>query len=315
MPKTCCSCRNAGEGYYEQSGDSCLWGGPCLNGWKPIVGAQLLAMCGMFFSVATLADCSFAELGKRMFFPEDMDEDLPLEVTQTQYVGFLTWKKLDGSCYWYTSGSNWEDQLATFHEMLGYDWEKSFYTAAISATLSVVFFCYVLSFTCSSQVRGVRYFNAVFLCVIITTLQGITFVTFSSSLCDEYGCTFSRSAGFSAAAMLCFFSSGLFFFGTTNYRGPKWNGERPALVPMKSVQVAPDHHSKDFSMQFSEEMQYSDVIEHDAQSFGSSDSDNVDIEEVMPDYDEEEIIEEEIVDDESGDENGVENGDNDGDEN
>ena len=60
-------------------------------------------MIGMFFSIAAFGDCSFMELKERLFFPPDMFEeqlkdntDLPIEVTQTQFVGFLTWKKLDG---------------------------------------------------------------------------------------------------------------------------------------------------------------------------------------------------------------------------
>eukprot|EP00536_Pseudo-nitzschia_multiseries_P003685 jgi/Psemu1/284590/fgenesh1_pg.58_\ len=342
MPKTCCSCRDAGEGYYEQSGDTCMCasqyprlshspvrhdatpapkykllrtnkqtnkqtnkpGGLYLNGWKPIVAVQLLAMCGMIFSVATLADCSFAELDKRMFFPEDMDENLPLKVTQTQYVGFLTWKGLNGSCYWYNYGSNWEDQLTTFHEMLGKDWEKAFLVAAISASLSFVFFCYLLTFTCSSQVRGVRYFNTIVLCLVLTTLQSTTFGAFSSSLCDEYGCTFSRSAAFSVTATACFFLSGLFFFGTTDYRGPSWNKEQPRLVPMKKVQVAPDH-PKDLSVPFSDSMQFSEVMQRDGDdyNYNYNSSDGIpEIEEVMPDY-EEEIIEEEIIEEEDDDAN------------
>ena len=53
-------------------------------------------MIGMFFSVAALGDCSFMELDERLFFPVDMDDGLPIKVTQTQFVGFITWKQLDG---------------------------------------------------------------------------------------------------------------------------------------------------------------------------------------------------------------------------
>ena len=71
-----------------------------LNGWVAIVGVQLLAMIGMFFSIAALGDCSFMELNERLFLPDDIDGEgginLPIDVTQTQYIGFLTWKKLDG---------------------------------------------------------------------------------------------------------------------------------------------------------------------------------------------------------------------------
>lgn len=68
----------------------------------------MFLMIGMLFSVAALGDCSFLELDNRLFFPSDMDDNddtsgtkkggnyLPIEVTQTQFVGFLTWKNLDG---------------------------------------------------------------------------------------------------------------------------------------------------------------------------------------------------------------------------
>ena len=71
-----------------------------MNGWVAIVGVQLLAMIGMLFSIAALGDCSFMELNERLFLPDDIDGEgginLPIDVTQTQYIGFLTWKKLDG---------------------------------------------------------------------------------------------------------------------------------------------------------------------------------------------------------------------------
>jgi len=75
-----------------------MCGGACsyLNGAKAVITIQLLAFTGMMFSIGSLFDCSFVELGQRFFLPEDMDENLPLKVTQTQYIGFLNWKMLDG---------------------------------------------------------------------------------------------------------------------------------------------------------------------------------------------------------------------------
>ena len=61
-----------------------------------MIGVQLLALIGLLFSIAALGDCSFMELEERLFLPSDFDEDLPLKVTQTQYVGFLTFQMLDG---------------------------------------------------------------------------------------------------------------------------------------------------------------------------------------------------------------------------
>lgn len=56
----------------------------------------MLVLVGLFFSLSALGDCSFVSLQERLFLPDDLDINLPIEVTQTQYIGFLTWQKLDG---------------------------------------------------------------------------------------------------------------------------------------------------------------------------------------------------------------------------
>jgi hypothetical protein len=151
------------------------------------------------------------------------------------------------SCYWYNSGSNPEEQIQTFIDILGKDWEMSRICGGLSSSLSFLFFCYLLSFTCSSQTRGVRYFNTVFLCVVLTALQGLTFLTFDSNndFCEEYVCTFSRSAGFSVVSMGCFFLSGLCFCCTQDYPGPRWKKKTssfPSSSPLKArqQQIAPN---------------------------------------------------------------------------
>lgn len=261
-----------------------------LNGWVAVLGIQLLALIGMLFSIATLGDCSFMELDERLFFPADMDENLPLKVTQAQYVGFLTWQKLDGSCYFYTFGSEPANQLAEFRDLLGRDWEMTRIVAMLSACLSFVYFCYLISFTCSSQVRGVRYFNAVFLSVILTALQGITFLSFESTFCEEYGCTFSRSAGFSAASMGCFFLSGLCFCCTSDYPGPRSNKKMPKLMVV--AQVAPES-TRGSALGTKDEVARSSYVYSEGE-----------IEEVMPDYEDEVLDEgeEEVFDDEGEEE-------------
>ena len=156
---------------------------------------------------------------------------------------------LSRSCYWYNEeGSNPEEEIQTFIDILGKDWEISRICGGLSSSLSFLFFCYLLSFTCSSQTRGVRYFNTVFLCVVLTTLQGLTFYTFDSNndFCEEYICTFSRSAGFSVVSMGCFFLSGLCFCCTQDYPGPRWNKKKTSSFssssPLKArqQQIAPD---------------------------------------------------------------------------
>ena len=98
-------------------------------------------MIGLFFSVAALGDCSFMELNERLFFPTDMEDKLPITVSQTQFVGILTWKKLDGSCYWYNDdGSSPKDQIRTFIDILGRDWTMVRIFAGLSSSLSFLFF-------------------------------------------------------------------------------------------------------------------------------------------------------------------------------
>lgn len=315
MAKTCCTCQDEKK---LSSPDACMCGCIYLNGWVAIIAVQLLALVGFIFSFAALGDCSFVELDDRLFFPSDMDEDLPLKVTQTQYVGFLTWKGLDGECYFYTNGSDPNGQIQEFFDIMGTDWEKARIVAMLSTCLSFVFFCYLLSFTCSSQTRGVRNFSAVFLSVVLTALQGITFVSFDSSFCDEYGCTFSRSAAFSVASMGCFFCAGLGFCCTLDYPGSAWKKPKlksiapePAPVPEQveaglaraSVETAnkPDLGG---SNMFSEELVMEDYDEEEVE-------DGPEEEEVVEEEEEEEgegddMIEEEIVEEEEVVEDGEE---------
>jgi len=298
MPKTCCSCHDDRHGY-PISSDTCMCGSTYLNGWVGILSAQLLALIGMLFSIAALGDCSFMELDERLFFPADLDENLPLKVTQTQYVGFLTWQMLDGSCYFYTSGLNPNGQISEFYDILGRDWEMARVVAMLNPCLSFLFFCYLISFTCSSQVRGVRFFNTAFLSVILTGLQGITFLSFDSSFCEEYGCTFSRSAGFSAASMGCFFLSGLCFCCTTDYPGPRYRKKMPKF--MAAAQVAPEQ-SRGVGQRMSGEPLFT-------QDMYTEPGIEPDIEEVMPDYDLEEDEDEEVLNDQGDEEMSDDHGD------
>jgi hypothetical protein len=67
-----------------------------LNGATPVIAAQMFVMMGTLFSLAALGDCNFVEIDERIFLPSNLDVDLPIEVTQSKYIGFLTWQKLDG---------------------------------------------------------------------------------------------------------------------------------------------------------------------------------------------------------------------------
>lgn len=245
-----------------------------------MLGVQMFALIGMLFSIATMGDCSFFQLDDRLFLPEDLDIRLPLKVTQTQYVGFLTWQMLDGYCYFYNSGVDPEGQLEQFMDILGDDFVLARFIAMAAACLSFLYFCYLLSFTCSSQTGGCRKFNAFFLSVFLTGLQGVVFIAFRSDFCDEYGCTFSRSAGFCVAAMGCFFLSGICFLFAKEYPGeghkkPRMMTAPPKVKKVKKSAVVPA------------------AVPKEAPAAAAADE-----EYVMEDYDEEEVAEEEVVEEE-----------------
>jgi hypothetical protein len=138
-----------------------------------------------------------------------------------------------------------------------------------------------MSFICSSQVRGVRYFNSFILSVVLVICQGLTLLVFRSDLCNEYGCTFSRGAGFSVAAVACFFLAGICFLFTKDYPGDRVV-ESPAATG--AVAVA----SKDMPGAYDEEV----VVKYD-----DNDDDEVE-EEVIENDDDEDDMEEEVVEDE-----------------
>mmetsp|Transcript_22775 Transcript_22775/g.53975 ORF Transcript_22775/g.53975 Transcript_22775/m.53975 type:complete len:304 (+) Transcript_22775:309-1220(+) len=254
-PSTCCTCSEQPD-----SRDACMCGCGYLNGPGPVLVTQMMALVGFFFSFAALGDCSFVELQERLFLPDG--PDLPIEVTQTQYIGLLTWQRLDSTCYWYNEGSNPEDQVQRYFDLLGMDWRTARVFGAVSVSCSFFFFCYLLSFICSTQVRGVRYFN-VFFTLTLCCFQGLTFFVFRSDICEENGCIFSRGAGFSVAALASFLIAGISFLFTHDFPGDRFDRAKAAQVVTYSKPLPPQDYEEE-------------VVEEE------------------PYYDEEEIVEEEV---------------------
>ena len=172
-----------------------------------------------------MGDCAFAELDEP-FIPEGNPESLPEGggpiLPAFQRVGYITFESLDGQCYWYNdapTGSDVLDQMSAYYDYLGSDWQAGRVLAVIAVCIAWLVFMYSISFCCSSQVRAVRYFIGFVLSILLTIFQGMTFFVFGTKFCDENGCRFSRSAGFSIGAMVSYFIAGIFFFLTSDYPG------------------------------------------------------------------------------------------------
>jgi hypothetical protein len=193
------------------------------------------------------------------------------------------------TCYWYNEGNNPQNQVQKYFDLLGDDWNVARIFGGLSATLSFYVFCYLLSFVCSSQVRGARYFNIFFMCCILTTLQGLTFFIFRSELCSGDNCIFGRGAGFSVAAIFAFLMAGLCFLITKDYPGDR------DLGIMKEQQV----NKSGFSTDVDEE---DGPPTKEASKVGEDDM--IKKEEVNPaEEHEEDIIEEEVEDEYDVDDN------------
>lgn len=204
-----------------------------------VITSQFLVFIAFCFSIAAFGDCSFVSV------------DQPIVVRQdgltADRLGIITYQLENGGCYFYDQDIivnvtdsifprrySGEDQLSFYvTEVLGPNWYSIIALAAASTIVCVLVFLYISSYCCSTQVRGVRMFTGLFLSIIVVTLQGLTFLIFSSKWCENEGCAVGRSAAFSIAAASCLFASGIFFCTMNNYPGAK------ALAQAKAEYEAP----------------------------------------------------------------------------
>jgi hypothetical protein len=82
-----------------------------------------------------------------------------------------------------------------------------------------------ISFCCSAQIKCCRYLNGFCLSVVLVTLQACTFIAYKSDFCDKYNCSFSRTAGYSIGAIVCYLIAGTAFFLSSDYPGTLYDDE------------------------------------------------------------------------------------------
>lgn len=174
--------------------------------------AQFLLLSGAMFSLAALADCSFATVETALSL-----EGLP--VTFTANLGLATFMKPDGECYWYDLGEFPEDQLDWYVRTLTNDWMLGRGFAAAGALGGFVAFVYSLSLSCSAQLRGFRHSMVFISGVTLPIIQSLSFLTFLSDFCAENECVLSRSSIFCIVSAACYFEAGLAFCQMSNYPG------------------------------------------------------------------------------------------------
>ncbi|KAL3931335.1 MAG: hypothetical protein SGBAC_011353, partial [Bacillariaceae sp.] len=225
-PIMCCSDDNE-----PQKRDECMCGFGYLNGGLPVSAAQCFLILGSFFSIASLGDCAFVKI----------DEDLrfvlgPTKISNT--FGYLTFEDIvDGRCYWYDDGGATSSaQLQEYWDFLGHDFNLTRIFAMIGAAGGVLQFLYSITFCCTSQVRRMRYLQFFLVSIVLTCFQGLTLLIFNSEFCEEYTCTFGRSAGFSGAACACYFFAGSMYLSMSDYPGDEFAGRSNGTTGAHSEQ-------------------------------------------------------------------------------
>lgn len=185
--------------------------------------AQFLLFCGFWFSMAVLGDCAFVEVSE------------PIQVRQdgamATKLGMFSYTEMDtGRCYYWTDAIfrngtvgipiSEEQQLEFYvQDVLGEQWYGTLSLAATAVVISLLWFLYVTSYCCSTQILPVRLFTGFMIAVVFVAVQGLTFLVLSSDWCSDFQCKRGRTAGFSIASMAAFFISGCSFFFMTNYPG------------------------------------------------------------------------------------------------
>ena len=218
-----------------------------LNGVFQVLMGQFLLFLGFWFSIATLGDCNFITLdsvddpwsdGIIVRIGRDGNGDGNGDgsgsIIKSNKIGLLSYLDPDtDQCYYWTNQLQGLEPFTTMYgtdqiiyyiqTVLGSNWYPVISLCGLAAVLSFMTFLYIISYCCSTQVRGVRSFTGLFISIIITLCQVIgTYLIYDSNWCnDEFKCTIGRSTIFSIVASCCYFVSGLFFIFMTDYPGKK----------------------------------------------------------------------------------------------
>ena len=220
-----------------------------LNGVFQVMMGQFLLFIGFWFSIATLSDCNFITL-----LSEDNGDSAGIVVREdglkSNQIGLLSYLDIKtDQCYYWTNNEvqGLSEPITTYdsidqiiyyiQDVLGSNWYPVILLCSSATILSFLTFLYIISYCCSTQVRGIRLFIGLFISIIITLLQVIgTYLIYDSNWCNnnnslsldleeegslELECNIGRSTIFSIVASCCYFLSGLFFISMSDYPGRK----------------------------------------------------------------------------------------------
>lgn len=136
-------------------------------------------------------------------------------------IGLITFERPGGNCYWYQDGDDPKGQFRNYVEFLDDDWHLARIFAIMATTCGCFLLMITLTMCCSSHCMAVRSFSTIMLGVVLPVYQSLTFLVFTSELCKDQECTFSRSSGWSVGAATCYLGSGFCHVIMKDYPGEK----------------------------------------------------------------------------------------------
>lgn len=171
---------------------------------------------GTTFSLAALGDCSFVTVRVGIDVSGRPGGNVLVES-----LGLVSFENPDGNCYWYNGGGDPFEQMMDYFDFLGGKWQVARIIGAVGVAGGIHLFLSSICLCCFSHSLAVRLFRAIFLSVMLPLSQCLTFLVFTSDLCQERGCRFSRSAGWSLGAIVCFMGSGFCYVFMNDYPGKR----------------------------------------------------------------------------------------------
>jgi hypothetical protein len=176
-------------------------------------------------------DCRFAKINRG-------GNVLGVEISRG--VGYYFFEDRNGDCLWLDDELEEETigDIVEFYinDFLGASWNVGRGFGMAASICGFLLWIWSLIFACTAHPKPFRYLLA-FLLLLMTIFQGLAFLPLNSSFCNTWNCKFSRGAGLSVGALICFFLSIIPCFLMKDFPGDRGDEREPASMTT-SVAVA-----------------------------------------------------------------------------
>lgn len=231
----CTNCRN----------DSCACR-PCTypNGAVALIVAQIFFLVAFLMSFFAAGDCKFllvpeAQVGDRLDAILDNTTDAGAAGTDSaaggtdnegtkRGLGLFFFEDAAGACTWEDRDFDERTFDAYWDHVGRSDWEDASEAAVAVTVLGFCALVWSLLFACLAHPRIVRFIFAAVVLVVLTILQGVSFLLLRSDFCNAHDCSLGRSGHYGIAAVFFYFFAGLALLFTKDH--PRGGARSPEPI-------------------------------------------------------------------------------------